>query len=45
MWIRTRLIIIAASLLTAAGAAALTPADKCESGKLKETGKYGFCRL
>jgi hypothetical protein len=36
---------LAALLFTAANAAALSPADKCESGKLKEAGKYGFCRL
>lgn len=36
----------AAVLLLAAGSAgALTPAEKCESSKLKEAGKYGFCRL
>jgi hypothetical protein len=36
---------LAAILLTAANAAALSPSDKCESGKLKEAGKYGLCRL
>jgi hypothetical protein len=36
---------LALLLGTAAGAAALTAADKCESAKLKEAGKYGFCRL
>lgn len=30
---------------TAAGAAALSAADKCEAAKLKEGGKYGLCRL
>ena len=35
----------AMGLLLAASAGALTPADKCEAGKLKEAGKYGFCRL
>lgn len=37
--------LVAAALLSAAVAAALTPADKCESSKLKEAGKYGFCRM
>ena len=36
---------LAALLFTAVNAAALSPSDKCESGKLKEAGKYGFCRL
>src|SRR5690606_1006022 len=34
-----------AVLLWAAAAAALSPADKCEAGKLLAAGKYGFCRL
>ncbi len=46
---RTLIVIItsslAAGLLAATTAAALTEAEKCESAKLKEAGKYGFCRL
>ena len=34
-----------AVLLIAQSAAALTPAERCEAGKLKTAGKYGFCRL
>lgn len=37
--------LVAAAVLAAGGAAALTPAEKCESAKLSEAGKYGFCRL
>lgn len=44
MRLRT-LIGIFAVLLAAGNAAGLSPADKCESSKLKEAGKYGFCRL
>lgn len=40
-----RLEILVASLLLASAASGLTPAEKCESAKLKEAGKYGFCRL
>jgi len=32
-------------LLGAGSAAALSPADKCESSELKTSGKYSFCRL
>jgi hypothetical protein len=35
----------AVGILLAASAGAVTPADKCESAKLKTAGKYGFCRL
>ena len=31
--------------MLAGEAGALTAAEKCESAKLKEAGKYGFCRL
>lgn len=34
-----------ASLLLAGAASGLTAARKCETAKLKEVGKYGFCRL
>jgi hypothetical protein len=37
--------LLAATLVLACEASALTPAEKCESAKLKEAGKYGFCRL
>jgi hypothetical protein len=44
-----RMMAMAAGLAllcgTAAGAGALTAAEKCEAAKLKEAGKYGFCRL
>lgn len=42
---KTGIAILAAVLLTAGAASAVSPADKCESAKLKEAGKYGFCRL
>ena len=32
------------TLLLAGTALATTPAQKCESGKNKEAGKYGYCR-
>lgn len=32
-------------LLLGTGVHALSPANKCESSKLKTSGKYGFCRL
>jgi len=32
-------------LLLAAGAGAVTPAERCQASKLKTAGKYGFCRL
>ncbi len=38
-------LIAAVATLWAGAATALTPADKCESTKLKVAGKYGFCRL
>ena len=31
--------------LSATNAHAIDPDDKCESSKLTEAGKYGFCRL
>jgi hypothetical protein len=34
----------ALALLLAGTALAITPAQKCESGKNKEAGKYGYCR-
>jgi hypothetical protein len=34
-----------AVLLIAGSASAVDPADKCQADKLKEAGKYGFCRL
>ena len=37
--------LLAATLVLACEASGLTPAEKCESAKLKEAGKYGFCRL
>jgi len=37
--------LLAATLVLAGEAGALTAAEKCESAKLKEAGKYGFCRL
>ena len=36
---------LSAVLLLAGSAGALTPAQKCQSGKLKVAGKYDFCRL
>ncbi|MGH7790099.1 MAG: DUF1566 domain-containing protein [Candidatus Binatia bacterium] len=36
---------LAATLLLAGGAQGLTAAERCEAAKLKEAGKYGFCRL
>jgi len=41
----TWITIGALMLLGAGSAAALSPADKCESSELKTSGKYGFCRL
>ena len=42
----SRIALIGALLLGATSAAAgATDAQKCEAGKLKEAGKYGFCRL
>lgn len=39
-------VMVGVALLWApSGAGAITPAEKCESSKLKEAGKYGFCRL
>ena len=40
-----KLIVLTATALSAGTAAALPPAEKCEAGKLKQAGKYGFCRL
>ena len=37
--------LLAATLVIASEASGLTPAERCESAKLKEAGKYGFCRL
>jgi hypothetical protein len=39
------LAAVAALILVATTAHAADPADKCQSGKLKETGKYASCRL
>lgn len=36
---------LTAILLMAGAAAALSAADRCESGKLTVAGKYGLCRL
>ncbi|MBX3025283.1 DUF1566 domain-containing protein [bacterium] len=36
---------VLASLALAGGAGAVTPAEKCQAGKLKLAGKYDFCRL
>ena len=42
----SRIALIGALLLCATSAATgATDAQKCEAGKLKEAGKYGFCRL
>ena len=38
------LLVAAVALLLAGKALAGTPAQKCESGKNKEAGKYGYCR-
>jgi hypothetical protein len=37
--------LLAATLVLASEASGLTPAERCESAKMKEAGKYGFCRL
>jgi Protein of unknown function (DUF1566) len=37
--------LLAATLALASAASGLTAAEKCESAKLKEAGKYGFCRM
>jgi hypothetical protein len=43
---RGRLVLVLGVLLLwATGAAALSPADKCEADKLRRAGKYSFCRL
>lgn len=39
------LVVAGVVLFAGAPVVALTPAEKCESAKLKEAGKYGFCRL
>lgn len=36
---------LAAAALLAMPALGLTAAEKCEAGKLKEGGKYAFCRM
>ncbi|MFN8640213.1 MAG: DUF1566 domain-containing protein [Candidatus Binatia bacterium] len=42
----TKIVAAVAALLSfAGGAGAATDAQKCRAGKLKEAGKYGFCRL
>ena len=46
MTLRTLMALIVARLLVSVGSvAALPPAEKCEADKLKQAGKYGFCRL
>jgi hypothetical protein len=43
---RCRFIMLAAVIACSAGSAvAVPPAEKCEAGKLKQAGLYGFCRL
>ena len=42
---KTGIAVFISALLAATAAVALSPAVKCESAKLKEAGKYGFCRL
>ena len=44
MWHRAALMFLTIVFL-AAPALAVDPAIKCEAAKLKEAGKYGFCRL
>jgi hypothetical protein len=45
MTLHSLIALTGAIALSAVSAAALPPAEKCLTGKLKQAGKYGVCRL